>query len=173
MGSTQTKALAALRIVLGFGFLYAGLEKIFDFGGSGKAFTAAGFLQNGTAGSWPGAIPKSIVNPTHDLWVSLGTNGQLMPILNWLVVAGETAVGIALVLGLATRFAGVMGAILITFITIAAWNFGNGLINETVLYAVVALYLAAANAGHAYGLDGYLDKTEFVTRTRGVHYLTS
>ena len=169
----QTKALAALRIFLGAAFLYAGLEKIFDFAGSGKAFTAAGFLKFGTAGTLPGSADGAIVNPTHDLWVSLAGNAQLIPVLNWLVVAGETAIGIALILGIATRFAGVMGAILMAFITVAAWSFAFGPVNETMLYAVVALYLAAANAGHVYGLDGVIDKTEVVTRTPVLRYLVS
>ena len=52
---------------------------------------------------------------------------------NTLVVFGEVAIGIALILGFATRFAGVMGAILMGLISIAAWNFGFGPINETVL----------------------------------------
>ncbi len=63
----KSKGLAALRILLGAGFLYAGLEKVFDFAGSGKAFTAAGFLKFGTNGSLPGSDPKAIVNPTYDL----------------------------------------------------------------------------------------------------------
>ena len=38
----------------------------------------------------------------------------------------------------------------------ASYRFGP--INETVLYAVVALYLAYAEAGLAYGVDAYLEK---------------
>ena len=168
-----SKALASLRVFLGAAFLFAGLEKIFDFAGSGKAFSAVGFLKFATGGTLPGSDPKAIVNPTHDLWVSLAGNGQLMPIVNWLVVVGETAIGIALILGLATRFSGILGAVMMGLITVAAWSFANGPFNATVLYAAVALYLAAANAGHAYGLDGLMDKTEIVTRTPVLRYLVS
>jgi len=165
-----TKALAALRVTLGIGFLYAGLEKIFDFTASG-AFTAAGFLKFGSLGTLPGVDPKTVVNPTHALWVNLAGYEQLMPALNWLVVTGETLIGIALILGFAVRISGVLGAVLMGLITVAAWDFGFGPINETVLYAVVALYLAAVNAGRVYGLDGWLERTEFVTRTPALHYL--
>jgi len=165
-----TKALAALRVTLGIGFLYAGLEKIFDFAGSG-AFSAAGFLKFATLGTLPGVDPKTVVNPTHQLWVNLAGYEQLMPVLNWLVVTGETAIGIALILGIAVRISGVLGAVLMGLITVAAWNFGLGPINETVLYGVVALYLAAVNAGRVYGVDGWLERTEFVTRTPALHYL--
>ena len=74
----KAKGLAALRILLGAGFLYAGLEKVFDFAGTGKAFTAAGFLKAATNGSYPGSDPKAIVNPTHDLWVTIAGNAALV-----------------------------------------------------------------------------------------------
>ena len=167
----KAKGLAALRIFLGAGFLYAGLEKVFDFAGSGKPFTAAGFLQFGTNGTLPGSDPKAIVNPTHDLWVSLATNAQLISVIDGLVVVGELAIGAALILGLATRFAGVMGAILMGFITVAAWSFAFGPVNETMLYAAVALYLAYAEAGLAYGLDAIIEKSEVVAHRPALHYL--
>jgi uncharacterized membrane protein YphA (DoxX/SURF4 family) len=165
------KGLAALRMLLGAGFLYAGLEKVFDFTASGKPFTSAGFLQFGTGGTLPGVDPKTIVNPTHDLWVSLATNPGLVSAMNFLVVAGELAIGIALILGFATRFAGVMGAILMGFITIAAWDFGFGPVNETLLYAAVALYLAYSQAGLAYGIDAILERTAVVSHRPALHYL--
>jgi thiosulfate dehydrogenase (quinone) large subunit len=167
----KAKGLAALRILLGFGFLYAGLEKVFDFAGSGQPFTAAGFLKFGTAGTLPGSAEGAIVNPTHDFWVSLAANQAVVDTVNFLVVFGELAIGVALILGFATRFAGVMGAILMGFITVAAWSFGFGPVNETVLYAAVALYLAYAEAGLAYGVDAILEKTEMVAHRPALHYL--
>ncbi len=167
----KAKGLAALRVFLGAGFLYAGLEKVFDFAGTGKPFTSAGFLQFGTNGALPGSDPKAIVNPTHDLWVSLATNAQLIGFIDGLVVVGELAIGAALILGLATRFAGVMGAILMGFITVAAWSFAFGPVNETMLYAAVALYLAYAEAGLVYGLDAIIEKSDVVVHRPALHYL--
>jgi thiosulfate dehydrogenase [quinone] large subunit len=86
-------------------------------------------------------------------------------------VVGELAIGAALILGLATRFAGVMGAILMGFITVAAWSFAFGPVNETMLYAAVALYLAYAEAGLAYGLDAIIEKSEVVVHRPALHYL--
>ncbi|MEA2609130.1 MAG: thiosulfate dehydrogenase (quinone) large subunit [Chloroflexota bacterium] len=167
----KAKGLAALRILLGAGFLYAGLEKVLDFAGSGKPFSAAGFLTFGTGGSLPGSDPKAIVNPTHDLWVSLAGNPGLISVINTLVVVGELAVGIALILGIATRFAGIAGALLMGFITVAAWSFAFGPVNETLLYAAVALYLAYAHAGLAYGIDGILDKKPMITHRPALQFL--
>ena len=167
----KVKGLAALRILLGAGFLYAGLEKVLDFAGSGKPFSAVGFLKFGTGGSLPGSDPKAIVNPTHDLWISLAGNPGLVSMVNWLVVVGELAVGIALILGIATRFAGVAGALLMGFITVAAWSFAFGPVNETMLYAAVALYLAYAQAGLAYGIDAILERSQIVAHRPALHYL--
>lgn len=165
------KGLATMRILLGAGFLYAGLEKVFDFTASGKPFSAAGWLAHGTGGTLPGVDPKTIVNPTHDLWVALAGNPGLVSVINFMVVAGELAVGVALILGFATRFAGVAGALLMGFITIGAWNFAFGPVNETVLYTALALYVAYAQAGLVYGVDAIIEKTEIVTHRPALHYL--
>jgi thiosulfate dehydrogenase [quinone] large subunit len=162
-GKTVATALAGLRVFLGFGFLFAGLSKFLMIGAD-KAFTSAGFLKFGTAGTWPGVAeaaegaPPVIVNPTHDLWVALAGNPTLLTATDTLVVFGQIAIGAALILGLATRFSGIIGALMMGFLTIAAWDFGHGIVNQTSLYAVVAVVLAAAHAGRAYGLDGILEK---------------
>ena len=166
-GTTAARALAALRIVLGWGFLYAGLSKFFMIG-SGEPFTSAGFLKFASAGTWPGVAeaaegaPPVIVNPTHDIWVAIASNPSLLSVVDTLVVFGQVAIGATLILGLATRFSGLMGAVMMTFLTLAAWDFGHGLVNQTSLYAVVALVLAATHAGKAYGLDGIIERLGFV-----------
>ena len=64
-----------------------------------------------------------------------------------------------------------MGALMMGFITLAAWSFAFGPVNETMLYAAVALYLAYAQAGLAYGFDAIIEKTEIVTHRPALHYL--
>ena len=163
-----SKGLAALRVILGIGFLYAGLEKVLDFGHTG-AFTAAGYLGHATGGSLPYmADPKAIVNPTHDFWVSLASNAAAVSTINVLVQFGELAIGVALVLGLATRFAGVMAALMMALFYVASWNFSLGPISEQFIYGAVALFLAYARAGDAYGLDALIEKTTFVKRSPAV-----
>ena len=164
MNSSIGKATAILRIALGFGFLYAGLDKALDLAGTG-AFSAAGFLKFGTLGAYTGSNPKVVVNPTHDLWVALANNGTLMPIINTLVVFGELAIGAALILGLATRFAGIMGALLTGLFFVASWSFATGFINEDFLYTALAAYLAYVGAGAVWGLDGVLARTQLLAKT--------
>lgn len=165
------KGLAALRITLGAGFLFAGLEKVLHFDGATKAFDAAGFLKFATGGALPGSDPKAIVNPTHDFWVALAGNAGLMSVVNTLVVFGEVAIGVALILGLATRFASVAATLMMTLFWIANFSFANGPFNEQLMYGVVAAFLAYAAAGEAYGLDGIIEKTETVRRAPALRYV--
>jgi thiosulfate dehydrogenase [quinone] large subunit len=165
------KGLAALRIVIGAGFLYAGLDKAIHFDGGAKAFSAAGFLKGATLGTAPGSAAGAVVNPTHDLWASLAGNPGLVSAINFLVVFGEIAVGVALILGIATRFAGVMGGLMMGLFTIASWDFAHGLVNEQFLYGIVALFVAYAAAGETLGIDAILDRTRIVRSQPKLRYV--
>ena len=153
-------AIAFGRIVVGIIFLWAGLEKIVGEGFS--TWTAAGFLKFGTTGTlgWPFVSGKvaegTVFNPTHDLWVSLAGNEGLMTIVNALVMLGELGVGVALVLGLLTRFASAMGTLMMLLFFVAAWDFEFGIVNQHLTYAVVTLGLGIVGAGNYYGLDARL-----------------
>jgi thiosulfate dehydrogenase [quinone] large subunit len=155
--------LAALRIAVGAGFLYAGLDKLVHFDGSAKAFDAAGFLKFATAGTLPGSAEDAVVNPTHSFWVSLAGDPTVMSLINTLVVFGEIAIGIALILGIATRFAGLMGGLMMALFWVASFDFAHGLVNEQFLYGIVSLFVAYSGAGEAYGLDAFIDKAKIVT----------
>lgn len=159
---SKGRGIFLLRVVLGWGFLFAGLDKLLSLGGGGP-FNAASFLKFATGGSWVGTDPKAIVNPTHAFWVSLAGNPTAMSIVNFLVVFGECAIGAALILGLATRFTGVMGAVLMALLYVANWSFANGLVNEQFLYGAVALFIAYIGAG-AYSLDSVVAKMAILQR---------
>ena len=156
------KGLATLRILLGAGFLFAGLEKFFEWGGS--AFNAAGFLKGATLGALPASETGAVVNPTHDFWVALAANADLMPFVNFLVVFGEIAIGVALILGLATRFAGAAALLMMALFYIANYSFANGPFNEQFFYGAIAAVLVYTGAGEHYGLDAWVERFSFVKR---------
>jgi len=164
------RGAALLRIVVGVIMLWAGLEKAI---GTPGGWTAAGFLKFGTAGTlgWPfvtGTPPKDAVyNPLHDLWVNLAGNAGLMQVIDTLVIAGELAIGVALILGVLTRFASIMGALMMFLFFLAAWDFAYGIVNQDLTYFVVFLAIAGIGAGKYYGLDARLGETGFATRHRG------
>ena len=149
-------AVALGRVVIGTIFLWAGLEKVI---GAGGAWSAKGFLAYGTSGTlgWPfvtGEVAEgTIFNPTHELWVSLAANDGAMSLINFLVQFGQVAIGAALILGLATRFAAAAGALMMLFFFVAAWDFAYGIVNQHLTYAVVTFGLAIVGAGNFNGLD--------------------
>lgn len=169
-GLKQSRALGilAFRLTIGWVFLFAGIEKIFL---GEHAFTAAGFLQFGTLGTAAGAAEGAIVNPTHQFWVDLAGNPAAMNVVNFLVPFGQVAIGAALILGLATRFAGLMGALMMAFIGIAAWDFVNGVANYHIVLMISSLILAVIAAGEVYGVDAIVDESPIVKRTPVLRYV--
>jgi thiosulfate dehydrogenase [quinone] large subunit len=165
---TKDRGIFVLRAAVGLGFLFAGLDKFFMWA-SGTPFTAGGFLKFATGGAWLGSDAKAIVNPTHGFWVSLAGNGGLMSVIDTLVVFGECAVGIALVLGLATRFAGAAGALMMALFYVANWSFANGPFNEQFMYGIIAGTIALVGAG-AYALDTAVAKLPITQKIPVVKY---
>ena len=62
----------------------------------------------------------------------------------------------SLVLGLFTRFGATMGALMMAFFFLAAWNFAYGIVNQHLAYTLICLTVAGLGAGRYYGLDGVL-----------------
>jgi uncharacterized membrane protein YphA (DoxX/SURF4 family) len=150
-------AIAFGRITIGIIFLWAGLEKIIGEGLG--TWSAAGYLQFATGGTigWPfvsGELAEgAIVNPTHDLWVALAANEAALGVINVIVPVGQLLIGVCLVLGLFTRFAATMGALMMLGFFVAAWDFQFGIVNQNLAYAVMTFGLAVLGAGNYYGLD--------------------
>ena len=157
-----------LRVVLGAGFLFAGLDKFFMWA-HGTPFTSAGFLKFATGGQWLGSDPETVINPTHNFWVSLAGNATAVSIIDTLVVFGEIAIGVALILGLATRFAAVCGVVMMALFYVAQMSFANGPFNEQFYYGVMSVTIAYVGAG-AYALDSVLARHPVVQRIPVVKY---
>jgi len=165
---TKDRGIFILRVGVGLGMLFAGLDKFFMWA-SGTPFTAAGYLQHATGGAWLGSAATQVVNPTHGFWVSLGQNTTLMPIVDTLVVFGECAVGVALILGIATRFSGLMGSILMLTLFVSNWSFANGPFNEQFMYLLAMGVVTYVGAG-AYALDSVVSKLGITERIPAVKY---
>jgi thiosulfate dehydrogenase [quinone] large subunit len=163
---TKDRGIFFLRVAVGLGFLFAGLDKFFMWAG-GEPFSSFKYLKFATGGQWLGS---SGVNPTQDFWVSLTQNASLVSIIDTLVVFGEIAVGVALILGLATRFAGICGVLLMALIYVAGWSFANGPFNEPFYYGVIAGTIAYVGAG-AYALDSVVEKLAITQRIPVVKYV--
>jgi thiosulfate dehydrogenase [quinone] large subunit len=166
----QQRYAALLRIAVGSIFLAAGIQKAFL---GAAAFSAAGFLKGATGGTPLLGTPVEgvIYNPTQPFWAALGANAALMPFVNWLVVFGQIAIGTALILGLATRFAATMGALMMAFFLVAAWDFQHGLVNEHLAYLLTVGFVGYIGAGRSYGLDALVEKVQVIRRAPQLRFV--
>jgi thiosulfate dehydrogenase [quinone] large subunit len=136
---------AALRIALGWLFLWVFLDKTFGFGFSTKPEAAwiaggsptAGFLANATTG------------PLAGVYHSLAGN----PLVDWLFMLGLLALGVSLLLGIGVRIAGYGGVVFVLLL----WSSrlppaDNPIIDEHIIYAIVLVGLATVRAGQWVGL---------------------
>lgn len=130
-------ALAAARIMIGFVFLWAFLDKTLGLGVSTEASKAwvnggsptTGFLKFGVN-------PES---PLADFFHSLASN----PFIDWLFMLGLLGIGTALILGIGLRIAAITGTILLMLMWAAEQPLENNpLIDDHVVYAVV-MWVAA------------------------------
>lgn len=135
----------ALRLVLGFAFLYSGVEKI--VGG----FDAQGYLAN---------VAATNGNPLEGMFYWMSQTPWFIDVVNVAVPWGEAAIGLGIMVGLLTRLAAFFGALLMLLFYFGNWNMEHGPINSDVMYMLVFLSVAAFGAGRILGLDSYIEQYE-------------
>lgn len=157
-----TRALAVLRIAFGLTFLWAFFDKLLALGFSTGAITNAAGDKTGTdffakGGAWlNGGSPTkgflshtSADNPLHGFWNSFAGAAWA----DWLFMIGLVGIGLALLLGIGMRVAGVAGALLYAFMWVASWPLDtNPVIDDHLAGAIVVAVLALSYAGDTWGL---------------------
>lgn len=136
---------AALRIALGWLFLWAFVDKLLGLGFATPAEGAwlrggsptAGFLTHATAG------------PLAGLYQAMAGN----PLIDFLFMGGLLCLGVALLLGIGVQIAGYAG----TLFVLLLWSAhlppaNNPLLDEHLIYAIILIGLAWAKAGQWVGL---------------------
>ena len=138
----STWPIVALRVYTGIFFLYFGARKI----GTGFSGTnTEGFLgamSENTFGFYK-PIVENVVMP-------------LSGVFSFLVAWGELFLGIALILGLMTRYAAYLGAFMVLNFWFAK---GQGILdaqNHDVIWFVILIVLGGLHAGRTMGLDAKL-----------------
>jgi thiosulfate dehydrogenase (quinone) large subunit len=159
-----------LRLMMGFTFLWAFLDKLLALGfATGRAETGAiDFF--GDAAWINGASPTegflSFGLHTKEPFLSFyeGLAGSAW--VDWIYMLSMAGIGIALILGVATRLSAIGGALwMVIFYTAAAmWPENNLFLDDHVVYAVIFLGLAYAGAGRYLGLGNRWRKTELVRK---------
>lgn len=134
--------LTFLRVYLGYQWMTAGWGKI-----TGGQFEAGGFIQ--------GAIGKaSGENPAVQGWWASFLEAVALPnagLFAWMVMWGELLVGIALILGLFTNFAALMGIVM----NFAFLFSGTVSTNAQMVVLTILVLVAGYNAGK-FGLDRWV-----------------
>jgi thiosulfate dehydrogenase [quinone] large subunit len=159
-------AWLALRLWLGYEWLMAGIEKAFGEGSAvwvgPKAGTAvAGFLKGAIANSplAPNFDAAKNAHPAVQTWYAELAQNVFLPnatAFSYLVVAGEILVGIALIVGLFTHFAALMGIIM----NLAYLFAGTTSTNPQMLVVGLVILLAGGVAVGYYGLDFFARPVE-------------
>ncbi|MEV8540970.1 DoxX family membrane protein [Streptomyces sp. NPDC051572] len=154
--ATRVYAFASLRLLTGFVFLWAFLDKTFGFGyatPSGKGWIDGGSPTKGFLSS----VAAGPMESTFHDWAGAGW-------ANWLFMLGLLGIGIALIAGVALRPAAVAGTAMMALMWLAEWPpakhlsdgtlsmSSNPFVDYHLIYAVVLIALAAAGAGVTWGL---------------------
>ncbi|PIP73904.1 MAG: hypothetical protein COW88_00570 [Candidatus Lloydbacteria bacterium CG22_combo_CG10-13_8_21_14_all_47_15] len=139
--------VGTLRIALGFIFLWAFIEKVpAALSGTSPAY---GFLTYGTSG------------PFAPFFQSLAGNA----IVDFLYMAGLLGVGLALMLGIGMKIAGISGALMMTLIYLAALPpEHNPVIDEHIIYALLVLLFIPLQAGTVLGFGNWWRQNQLVKR---------
>ncbi|MFF4805597.1 hypothetical protein ACFY1U_45705 [Streptomyces sp. NPDC001351] len=154
--TAQLYALASLRILTGFVFLWAFLDKAFGLGyatASGKGWIDGGSPTKGFLSS----VAAGPMESTFHSWAGDGW-------ADWLFMLGLLGIGAAVMAGVALRPAAVAGAAMMALMWLAEWpparHLSNGAPSMStnpfadyhVIYAVALIAVAAAGAGATWGL---------------------
>ncbi|MGW1547530.1 hypothetical protein [Streptomyces sp. NPDC002346] len=149
-------ALASLRLLTGFVFLWAFLDKTFGFGyatASGKGWIDGGSPTRGFLGS----VAAGPMESTFHSWAGDAWADRLF-------MLGLLGIGVALMAGVALRPAAVAGTAVMALMWIAEWPPAKHLSNGSpsmstnpfadyhVIYAVALIAVAAAGTGATWGL---------------------
>lgn len=150
------RALAVLRIAVGWIFLWAFLDKLFGLGEPTPA--GKGWLDG--ASPTTGYL-KSVDGPLGGLFHSI--SGQ--PWADWLFVGGLAGLGIALVLGIGLRVAAIGGLILLAGLWASSLPLtANPFMDQHLVYWLAIVALALANAGDTWGLGRLWARTPLVRK---------
>lgn len=145
----------ALRIVLGWTMLWAFLDKTFGLGFATKQ--EASWLNGGSPTT--GFLKFAAKGPFAEIFQGLAGN----QIVDWLFMMGLLGVGIAFILGIALRFAGFMGALMMLLMYLALLQPQNNPITDDHIINLLAfLLIGTSNAGEVFGFGQAWKKSRVV-----------
>jgi thiosulfate dehydrogenase [quinone] large subunit len=168
--SGAAKFLAVFRVVLGFEFLWAFLDKTFGFGYATPS--ARAWINGGSPTK--GFLGRVAVGPFESVFHDWA--GAVWA--DWLFMIGLLAIGIALILGVGLRIAAVSGTVMMLLMWAAEWPLDkltsageptmstNPIVDYHIIYALALIALAVTYAGNTWGLGNLWARLPCVQRNR-------
>lgn len=159
MEQVKLKAIyGVLRILVGFMFLWAFIDKVWGLGFAttpDKAWLAggsptAGFLSFGVHG------------PFANFYHSLAGN----PLVDWLFMLGLLFIGITLTLGIAVKLGSWAGIIMMALMYTAAgiWPANNPFVDEHLIYIFVLASFLFTHPGKYFGFGNAWFRSSFIQK---------
>jgi thiosulfate dehydrogenase [quinone] large subunit len=152
-----TYALAALRVVIGWTFLWAFVDKLFGWGYATKA--GQGWIDGGSPTE--GFLKFGATGPFEDFYHSIAGDTWA----DWLFMIGLLGIGVAMLLGVTMRIGGAAGALLYLLMwSVVLPPENNPVTDEHIIGALVMVVLAAFAAGDHFGLGKWWKSLPIVKR---------
>lgn len=130
----QKIVMVALRLVMGFIFLWAFIDKTF---GLGFATTSSKAWINGGSPT-SGFLSSAVKGPFADFFQSLAG----VAIVDWMFMAGLLFVGLTLIFNKYVKWSAVAGAVMLLLMYLALlWPANNPVIDEHIIYILVLILI--------------------------------
>jgi thiosulfate dehydrogenase (quinone) large subunit len=164
-------AWGGLRLLMGFTFLWAFLDKLLALGfatgrnpvtGSIDFFGKAAWIHGGSPTD--GLLKFGLHTKDPFLSFYQGLAGSTW--VEWVFMLSMAAIGLGLLFGIGTRLAAIGGIIwmAIFYTATAIWPANNPFVDEHIIYIVVLAGIAYVGAGRFLGLGNWWRKTALVKR---------
>jgi len=149
--------IAITRITLGFIFLWAFFDKLFGLGFA----TSPGKAWIDGVSPTVGFLSHAVTGPFANWYHALAGNW----LVDWLFMLGLLGIGLAFVFGVALKFAGYAGALLVALMYLSLIPpKQNPLVDEHIIYAFLLLFFATTTTKRRYSLDNVWQQLSFVKR---------
>lgn len=156
MSLSAPHLLAVLRILLGWIFLWAFLDKLL---GLGFATTGGGWISG--VSPTTGFLSRATTGPLAPVFQSLAGHGWV----DWMFMVGLLGIGLALILGIAMRPAALAGSVMLALMYLALlWPKNNPIIDDHIVYIVLLILLAATESGNTWGIGEWWGTQSLVER---------
>ena len=153
MKTTTQHFIGLLRLLMGFIFLWAFLDKTFGLGFATPAENA--WLNGGSPTT--GFLTHATKGPFAEIFQSLAGNG----FIDVLFMLGLLFVGVTLILGIMVRLGALAGATMLILMYTAGFlpPEHNPFVDDHIIYAIIMLVFISSNAGSYWGLGKKWDNS--------------